>query len=182
MAPEEAVALTKLSRLTLALTCGSVVMFVSALAVLLVWEGSQTSDSVLTIALVFLSAMVGSVAGLIFLSQGGAASHFSYLGVLLPLLYVYTLLVLYMSVKLALFMSTKFDTKKFLGSKSEFIFAACSFWIAGLAEIIVTLRLPRLHSFLKDFQLLPRSKHVVLKEWVFPHKIVTEEDDEINEL
>ena len=80
-------------------------------------------------------------------------------------------------------MSIKFDSKKYSGSKEQFILAACSFWIAGLAEIIVTLRLPRLLSFLKDFQLLPRSKHVVLREWIFPQKtLYDDEEDEVNEL
>ena len=153
MAPEEILALTKLSRLTLLLTLGSLLMVASSIAVILVWEGSQTVDSVLVSAVAFLSGMVGCVAGLIFWSRGGAASHHAYMSVLLPLLYVYTLLVLYMSVKLAIFMSTKFDQvlKNHPSARVPMMFASTTFWIAGFLEIIVTLRLPRLLSFLKDF-------------------------------
>ena len=182
MAPEEAAAVTKLSRLTLSLALGSLYMLGSAIAVLSFWDGSQTSDWVLTVGVMFLSAMVGSMAGLIFFSRGGATSQHAYLAFLLPLLYVYTLLVMYVSVKLAIFVSTKLDNKDFESSRQQLVIAAIAFWVGGLAEIIVTLRLPRLHSFLKDFQQLPRSKLVVLKEWVFHNHKLHDDDDEVNEL
>jgi hypothetical protein len=165
MAPEEKAALQRLARLCLGLVLGSAVIIGSSIAMLVTWQVPKTIDVTLCVTNIFLSSMTGAIACLIFLSRGGASSHHAFLGVLLPILYVYTLMVLYFCLKLGIYLSSKAFTK--MPRRGEFLFAVIVFWISGLVEIITSLRLPRLLLFLKDFKELPRSRSTKLSDYVF---------------
>jgi len=168
MAPEETLSVRKLARLCLGLTLGSALVLASAIALVVLWQGGATSDMGLSITVAFLAAMSGTIAGLIFWSRGGAASHHAYLSVLLPVLYVFTLFVMYLGVKLAEYVTHNLRRKKLrLSDPEQFIFATISFWLAGSLAIVSALRLPRLMAFLKDFKELPRSRTVRLNESLF---------------
>ena len=192
MAPEETLAVRKLARLCFGLMLGSILVLASSIALVVCWDGGVTSDAGLSIAVAFLAAMSGAIAALIFFTKGGAASHHIYLSILLPVLYIFTLFVLYVSVKLAIYVTHKVRHRVYKKQDSgQFYFAAISFWTSGLLEIISALRLPRLVSFLKDFKELPRSKSIRLNESLFLlpengyNPLVAsrlEDDDEINEL
>jgi hypothetical protein len=184
MAPEEAAAITRLSRVCLALLVGSQVIVASNISVVVLWEGHQTSDFALSLVSIGLALLSGSIAALTFWSKGGCESHHTYLSFLLPVLYVFTLLVLYLSVKLGIFLGLGLEKK--VGENATLFLAACIiYWLAAISIIVATLRLPRLVSFLRDFRKLPRSRDIQLSQCLFlSHwsKLDEIDQDEVNAL
>ena len=181
MAPEETAGIARLARVCLGLIVSSFAITVAGGILLSIWDGKKTVDSVLTISGIVVSGAVGIGASLIFWMNEGCESQHTYLGFLLPLLYVCSLIVTYLCVKLAIFFSTDM-TKEIQAHKARFVVISIWFWLSAAGQIISTLRLPRLVSFLRDFRKLPRSAGVRLSEWIFPKHYSEVYDDEVNDI
>ena len=182
MAPEESAAIVRLARVCFCLIASSFAIAIAAGILLSIWDGRMVVDTVLTISGIVVSGAAGISGSLIFWVNVGCESHHIYLGLLLPLLYVCSLVVTYLCVKLAIFLSTDM-TKEIHAHKARFIIITIWFWLSALGQIIATLRLPRLVTFLQDFRKLQRSANIRLSEWMFPkHYSDVFDDDEINDI
>jgi hypothetical protein len=182
MAPEESAAIVRLARVCFGLIVSSFAIAIAGGILVSIWDGRMVVDTVLTISGIVVSGAAGVSGSLIFWVNLGCESHHFYLGLLLPLLYVCSLIVTYLCVKLAIFLSTDM-TKGIQAHKARFIVVTIWFWLSALGQIIATLRLPRLVTFLRDFRKLQRSAHIRLSEWMFPkHYSDVYDDDEVNDI
>lgn len=182
MAPEESAAIVRLARVCFGLVASSFAITIAAGILVSIWDGRMVVDTVLTISGIVVSGAAGISGSLIFWVNVGCESHHIHLGLLLPLLYVSCLIVTYLCVKLAIFLSTDM-TKEIHAHKARFIVITLWFWLSALGQLIATLRLPRLVTFLRDFRKLQRSANIRLSEWMFPkHYSEMYDDDEVNDI
>ena len=161
---EELAAVVKLSRLILMLVVGLSVVVVSGIGSAEARAMQPSSKGVLVCAIV-LASINFLTSTLMLLSRGGASAHFSFISVLLLLLYIYVLIGLYSAsslIYMALFKS---------GCSGLFKFFTSIYLLGTVLVLICTLQLPPLQDFLRDFRNYHRSNKVYLPRFISPHTI-----------
>ena len=107
---------------------------------------------------------------LMFITKGGAVSHYSYLSVLAILLYIHALLGVYSACAL-LYMAS--SSRKVV---PMFRVNAVLYGAGSTVCLIATLQLPRFLTFLKDFRNNTRSNRVFLPEYIIHPESASHEE------
>lgn len=157
---EETDSVVELSRLTLMLIAGLVVEITTGIAVVETKPLEAAAKGVLITAVTLAAVnLLGYV--LMFITKGGAVSHYSYLSVLAILLYIHALLGVYSACAL-LYMAS--SSRKVV---PMFRVNAVLYGAGSTVCLLATLQLPRFVTFLKDFRNNTRSNRVFLPEYIF---------------
>ena len=163
VAPEEAVRLVSLARITASLILFSLAACACSVVTLLVWPVTGNRNGLL-ISTASLSGSVFLLACMLFLSRGGAAAHAIYMRVMSFILYVSSMVTCYLIGLLIYSLATR--AKPAPTSRPALIGLVVGLSIAGLGCIIATLRFPRLLGFVREFQNYPRSRKVNLIDFL----------------
>lgn len=152
-----------LARITLSLIFFSLLSFGCSVVTLLVWPVAGNRYGLL-MAVGVLSGLVFLLSCLLFFSRGGAAAHATYMKILSLVLYLSSLVILYVVGLVIYSLATR--SKPEPHSRPAMIALVSGLTVAAVGSIFATLRFPRLRGFVSEFRNYPRSQKVRLWEFV----------------